>query len=71
MSEQAITTVEKLPAELRAELVAKRKAGTTLAELRRRTRRWRPTSSGPCCRRCPRAPSRSLPHTSIRAAKPA
>ena len=31
MSEQAITTVEELPAELRAELVAKREAGTTLA----------------------------------------
>lgn len=29
---QAITTVEDLPAELRAELVAKREAGTTLAE---------------------------------------
>jgi hypothetical protein len=35
MSEQAITTVEELPAELRAELVAKREAGTTLAELKK------------------------------------
>lgn len=32
---QAITTVEELPAELRAELVAKREAGTTLAELKK------------------------------------
>jgi hypothetical protein len=31
----AITTVEELPAELRAELVAKREAGTTLAELKK------------------------------------
>jgi hypothetical protein len=35
MSDQAITTVEELPAELRAELVAKREAGTTLAELKK------------------------------------
>ena len=35
MTEQAITTVEKLPAELRAELVARREAGTTLAELKK------------------------------------
>lgn len=35
MSEQAITTVEELPAELRAELVAKREAGITLAELKK------------------------------------
>jgi hypothetical protein len=31
----AITTVDELPAELRAELVAKREAGTTLAELKK------------------------------------
>jgi hypothetical protein len=31
----AITTVEELPAELREELVGKRKAGTTLAELKK------------------------------------
>jgi hypothetical protein len=35
MTEQGITTVEELPAELRAELVAKRQAGTTLAELKK------------------------------------
>ena len=35
MTEQAITTIEELPAELRAELVAKREAGTTLAELKK------------------------------------
>jgi hypothetical protein len=35
MTEQAITTVDELPAELRAQLVAKREAGTTLAELKR------------------------------------
>lgn len=35
MTEQAIATVEELPAELRAELVAKREAGTTLAELKK------------------------------------
>jgi primosomal protein N' len=35
MQEQAIVTVEELPAELRAELVAKREAGTTLAELKK------------------------------------
>jgi hypothetical protein len=34
-AEQAITTIEELPAELRAELVAKREAGTTLAELKK------------------------------------
>jgi hypothetical protein len=34
-AEQAITTVEALPAELRAELVTKREAGTTLAELKK------------------------------------
>jgi len=34
-AEQAITTVDELPAELRAELVAKREAGTTLAELKK------------------------------------
>jgi hypothetical protein len=31
----AIATIEELPAELRAELVAKREAGTTLAELKK------------------------------------
>jgi hypothetical protein len=35
MTEQAITTVEELPAELREELVTKREAGTTLAELKK------------------------------------
>src|SRR5215218_1950853 len=35
MTEQAIASVEELPAELRAELVAKREAGTTLAELKK------------------------------------
>jgi hypothetical protein len=35
MTEQAITTIEELPTELRAELVAKREAGTTLAELKK------------------------------------
>jgi hypothetical protein len=35
MTEQAIATVEELPAELRTELVAKREAGTTLAELKK------------------------------------
>lgn len=34
-AQQAITTVEALPAELRAELVTKREAGTTLAELKK------------------------------------
>jgi hypothetical protein len=34
-AEQATTTVEELLAELRAELVAKREAGTTLAELKK------------------------------------
>jgi len=35
MTEQAIATVEELPAELRAELVANRQGGTTLAELKK------------------------------------
>jgi primosomal protein N' len=35
MTEQAIASVKELPAELRAELVAKREAGTTLAELKK------------------------------------
>src|SRR5215218_3267793 len=35
MTEQAIATIEELSAELRAELVAKREAGTTLAELKK------------------------------------
>lgn len=35
MTEQAVATVEELPAELRAELVARREAGTTLVELKK------------------------------------
>jgi hypothetical protein len=35
VTDQAITTVEELPAELCAELVARREAGTTLAELKK------------------------------------
>jgi hypothetical protein len=52
-AEQAITTVEALPAELRAELVTKREAEPRWPSSRRVTRRWHRTSSGPCCRRCP------------------
>lgn len=65
-AEQAITTVEALPAELRAELVTKREAEPRWPSSRRVTRRWHRTSSGPCCRRCPGASSPSPPRASHR-----
>jgi hypothetical protein len=71
MSEQAIATVEELPAELRAELVAKREAGTTLAELKKAYPQVAPDVIRPVLPPLPKGTEAKLTTGKPQAAKPA